>query len=103
MPIYEYLCAQCGVFDKLQKISEPVLTRCPVCNAPVRRLISSEVGIQFKGGGFYTTDAAAKKKELRKLNQERQKDNQALLDGDVKGYNQQAEATDKKIAEVKAP
>jgi putative FmdB family regulatory protein len=102
MPIYEYMCAECGVFDKMQKISEPPLTQCPVCQGPVQRRVTA-AGVHFKGSGFYTTDALGKKKALRKVNEERQKDNQALLDGDVKGYNKQAEATDKKVAEVKAP
>ena len=102
MPIYEYSCAVCGSFEKMQKISEASLTHCPTCAGEVHRVISP-VGIHFKGSGFYSTDTTNKKKALRKMNQERQKDNQAILDGDIKGYNQQAKATDQKIAEVKAP
>jgi hypothetical protein len=36
----------------------------------------------------------------RSVNKERQKDNQALLDGDVSSYANQAEATTKKIQEA---
>jgi putative FmdB family regulatory protein len=48
MPIYEYraadaaLCARCGDgFELLQKLSEPELTVCPTCGAPVTRVISA--------------------------------------------------------------
>lgn len=48
MPIYEYTathpdqrCAHCeGSFDVLARISDPDLTHCPECGAPVKRLIS---------------------------------------------------------------
>ena len=100
MPIYDYKCGRCGKFEKLQKISEEPLTECPVCGSPVQRIISKNVGIVLKGPGFYKTDSQnAVKDKARKVNRERQKDNQALLDGDVSGYVEQSESTDKKIAE----
>ncbi|NLB52717.1 MAG: transcriptional regulator [Syntrophomonadaceae bacterium] len=99
MPIYDYKCSQCGRFDKMQKISEEPLTECPVCGSPVQRLISKNVGIVLKGPGFYKTDSgSAAKAKARMINQERQKDNEALLDGDVGGYVDQAESTTNKIA-----
>lgn len=99
MPIYDYECENCGKFEKMQKITAPALEECPTCGGKVRRLISKNVGIVFKGSGFYTTDSKNIKERARKINQERQKDNQALLDGDVGGFVDQAEKTDKKIAE----
>lgn len=99
MPIYEYECDTCGKFEKLQKITEAGLTECPTCGGQVHRVISKNVGIVFKGSGFYTTDSGSHlKSQARALNQERQKDNQALLDGDVKGFVEQSESTDKKVA-----
>lgn len=100
MPIYDYKCANCGPFEKLQKITEPVLDQCPTCGGKVQRVISKNVGIIFKGQGFYTTDSARLKDQARSLNAERQKDNQALLDGDVKGFVEQSESTDRKAAEA---
>lgn len=99
MPIYEYKCDKCGVFDKLQKASDEPLASCPVCQGPVERLVSHSVGIQFKGPGFYATDRAVKDR-VRSLNKERQKDNQCILDGDVKRYADQAESTTKKVLEA---
>ncbi len=46
-------------FEVIAKFSDPVLTICPTCGGPVRRLISSSA-IQFKGSGFYITDYAKK-------------------------------------------
>jgi len=57
MPTYEYKCQECGhLFEAFQLISEKPLKRCPVCKGPVKRLISSGVGLIFKGSGFYITD-----------------------------------------------
>lgn len=48
MPIYEYEpaekqnCEYCeGGFELLRKLSDPVLTECPHCHAPVIRRISA--------------------------------------------------------------
>ena len=57
MPIYEYRCEKCGVFEETQRITDPPLDRCPTCRRKVRRLISS-TSFQLKGGGWYVTDYA---------------------------------------------
>ena len=61
MPLYEYECeAENGRrFEIIQKFSDPILTICPTCGGPVRKLLSSPA-IQFKGSGFYITDYAKK-------------------------------------------
>ena len=101
MPTYDYRCENCGKFEFVQKISEDALTECPTCGERVERLISKNVGIIFKGTGFYKTDTGvALKDRLRGLNQERQKDNEALLDGDVGGYVAQSDSTEKKVLEA---
>lgn len=56
MPTYEYKCENCGTFEKLQSITEKPLTNCPECEGKVQRLISKNVHVLYKGGGFYTTD-----------------------------------------------
>lgn len=56
MPTYEYECDNCGRFEQFQKITAPALESCPHCGGPVRRLISKNGGIIFKGSGFYVTD-----------------------------------------------
>lgn len=60
MPLYEYRCRKCGVsVEKIQKFSDPPLTRCAECGGKLERVLSSPA-IQFKGSGWYVTDYARK-------------------------------------------
>jgi len=60
MPIYEYKCESCRKrTEKIQKLSDPLLKKCPHCGGPLRKLISSPA-IQFSGSGFYINDYAKK-------------------------------------------
>jgi putative FmdB family regulatory protein len=65
LPLYEYECPSCGVFERVQKFSDPILTTCPTCEKPVEKLLSAPA-IQFKGTGWYVTDYAGKGKEKDK-------------------------------------
>ena len=56
MPVYGYRCSRSHHFEVQQRITEPPLTQCPECGAPVTRVVYP-VGIIFKGGGFYKTDS----------------------------------------------
>jgi putative FmdB family regulatory protein len=57
VPTYEYRCDQCDRnFDVVQSFEDDPLTRCPTCDAPVRKVFGN-VGIVFKGTGFYKTDS----------------------------------------------
>ena len=57
MPIYAYRCSSCGhAQDVLQKMSDPVLTVCPVCNAAAYTKQVTAAGFQLKGSGWYVTD-----------------------------------------------
>jgi putative FmdB family regulatory protein len=56
MPVYGYRCTHGHRFEVQQRITEPPLTQCPECGAPVTRVFYP-VGIIFKGGGFYKTDS----------------------------------------------
>jgi putative FmdB family regulatory protein len=55
MPIYEYQCDHCGVFEVNQRITEDSLKKCPTCKAKVKRLISN-TSFMLKGSGWYATD-----------------------------------------------
>ncbi len=98
MPTYDYECAKCGRFEMFQKITAPALETCPECGSSVSRLISKNVAIIFKGSGFYCTDNK-QKDHARKLNRERQTEQQALADGDIESYLAESEQTDTKLAE----
>jgi putative FmdB family regulatory protein len=56
MPLYAYRCKACdNVFEKHQRMTDEPWKQCPVCAGEVRRMISN-VGVVFKGAGFYITD-----------------------------------------------
>jgi putative FmdB family regulatory protein len=59
MPIYEYKCNRCGVFEVMQKITEAPLKKCPTCKGKTERLISN-TSFVLKGSGWYATDYAKK-------------------------------------------
>jgi putative FmdB family regulatory protein len=56
MPIYEYECTECGhQIEKLQKISDPPIKKCPRCRGKMKKLISQNT-FRLKGTGWYATD-----------------------------------------------
>ncbi|HLW71916.1 MAG TPA: zinc ribbon domain-containing protein [Candidatus Binataceae bacterium] len=61
MPIYEYKCHNCGVFEVTQRITENALKKCPTCKGKVERIISA-TSFVLKGSGWYATDYANKGK-----------------------------------------
>jgi len=62
MPTYEYACSQCGhEFEVFQSFSDAALTQCPECEGAIQKVYSN-VGVVFKGSGFYKTDSRSAKK-----------------------------------------
>ena len=57
MPIYEYQCRECSHrLEKLQKMSDAPLTRCPECGKEALTKLVSAAGFRLAGGGWYETD-----------------------------------------------
>ena len=57
MPTYEYVCKDCGErLEAVQSFSDEPLTDCPHCNGDLRKIFGN-VGIVFRGSGFYKTDS----------------------------------------------
>jgi putative FmdB family regulatory protein len=57
MPTYEYACAKCGhQFEAVQSFSDAPISVCPECGGEVNKVFSN-VGVVFKGSGFYKTDS----------------------------------------------
>jgi putative FmdB family regulatory protein len=67
MPTYEYVCTTCQApLEVVQSIHEPSLTNCPSCPEGRLRKIFGNVGVVFKGSGFYRTDSREKSKASAK-------------------------------------
>jgi len=59
MPTYEYVCEACGhEFELFQSFSDSAISECPECKGSVRKVFSN-VGVVFKGSGFYKNDSRA--------------------------------------------
>jgi putative FmdB family regulatory protein len=57
VPTYEYVCKECEQqLEVVQKFTDDALTTCPACSGPLRKIFGN-VGISFKGSGFYKTDS----------------------------------------------
>lgn len=58
MPTYSYKCKTCEhAFDVQQSLSEDALSNCPKCSGALVKVFGN-VGVTFKGSGFYKTDSA---------------------------------------------
>jgi putative FmdB family regulatory protein len=57
VPTYAYACTTCGHrFDIYQAFTDDALMECPECGGPLRKEFGN-VGVVFKGSGFYRNDA----------------------------------------------
>jgi putative FmdB family regulatory protein len=57
MPTYEYACKSCGEhIEVVQSFQDEPLTTCPTCQGALRKVFGN-IGITFKGSGFYKTDS----------------------------------------------
>ena len=59
MPTYSYVCKACEhSFDLWQEFSAEPQTVCPECGGEIRKVFG-QLGVSFKGSGFYRTDSRA--------------------------------------------
>jgi putative FmdB family regulatory protein len=59
MPTYQYACTSCGhEFERVQSFADEAISVCPECKGEVRKVYTN-VGVVFKGSGFYKTDSRA--------------------------------------------
>ena len=57
MPTYEYRCKGCGRhLEVVQAFTDDALTTCEDCGGDLRKVFGN-VGISFKGSGFYKNDS----------------------------------------------
>ena len=57
MPLYTYRCHACNhELEARQRMSDEPLKECPSCHQPQLRRVINQVGVMFRGSGFYVTD-----------------------------------------------
>ncbi|MGO9343502.1 MAG: FmdB family zinc ribbon protein [Acidimicrobiales bacterium] len=57
MPTYEYACSKCGEhLEVVQSFRDEPLKKCPACGGKLKKVFGN-VGIVFKGSGFYKNDS----------------------------------------------
>lgn len=62
MPIYEFLCRNCGnEFEKILPFSAQTVPHCPQCKSDQVERQMGRPAIHFKGSGWYITDSKAGK------------------------------------------
>jgi putative FmdB family regulatory protein len=60
VPTYEYACKSCKQhLEVVQSFKDDALTVCPNCGGQLRKVFGN-IGIAFKGSGFYKTDSRSK-------------------------------------------
>jgi len=68
MPIYEYNCPKCGVFECIRSYSDDELKSCPRCNSDIEKILSIPSQPIFRGNGFYKTDYCRSESHESKVN-----------------------------------
>ena len=94
MPIYEYVCKNCGErTEVIQRVGEKPLALCPHCGKRALKKAASAPAIQFKGSGWYVTDyARAKREETSSTKGEKA---EKSSDGEKAGKSEKVESSDK--------
>jgi putative FmdB family regulatory protein len=65
MPTYEYACKSCGEhLEVVQSFKDDALTECPNCSGVLRKVFGN-IGIVFKGSGFYKNDSRSGRSGLK--------------------------------------
>ena len=65
MPTYEYACKSCGEhLEVVQSFKDDALTECPNCGGDLKKVFGN-IGIVFKGSGFYKNDSRAGRSGLK--------------------------------------
>jgi putative FmdB family regulatory protein len=104
MPFYEYQCKSCGhELEAMQKVSDPLLKKCPHCGkSQLTRLMSAPV-FRLKGGGWYETDFKGDKDKQRNLADRPEDAPKETKEADTKAKDEKGkDGKDAKSGETKA-
>lgn len=101
MPTYEYRCDSCGtVVEAVQGFHDAPLTQCPSCDGTLKKRFGN-VGVVFKGSGFYRNDARAERKSGGSKTDAKSKTEPAPAGSSAEKAEKSAEKAEKKAAPAK--
>ena len=84
MPIYEYVCSECGhELEALQKMSDAPLSECPACARPGLKKQISAPGFRLSGSGWYETDFKSDKQRNLSKSDSTEKDSGGKSDSNA--------------------
>jgi putative FmdB family regulatory protein len=109
MPTYEYRCKDCGEhLEVVQSFKDDALTECPACGGSLRKVFGN-IGITFKGSGFYKTDSRSgasrtASKETASSDSSADKSSSETTSGDAKSDTKSSDSksTDTKSSDKKS-
>ncbi len=96
MPTYEYACKQCGEhLDVVQKFTDDALTTCSSCGGSLRKVFGN-IGISFKGSGFYKNDSRSSDNGAKKKDEPAAKSGEGSSSGGSEGSGKSEGSSDSK-------
>ena len=109
MPTYEYRCKDCGEhLEVVQSFKDDALTECPACGGSLRKVFGN-IGITFKGSGFYKTDSrsgstkpAEKKEPATASSSDKSSDSTSSSSSSSESKTAPAKSTEKKTSDKKS-
>ena len=103
MPTYEYACkGKCGEHHEVhQKFTDPPLEACPTCGGAVRKVFGN-IGISFKGSGFYKTDSRKATSAAKTSSSPEGASSKADAKSDAKSSESSTKSSDSKSTDSKA-
>ena len=92
MPTYEYKCRACAHrFEVVQSFSDEPLRVCDECGGDLGKVFGN-IGITFKGSGFYKTDSRSSAKKAAKANGKEKSDTKSDTKSESKGSDSKSES-----------
>src|SRR6476646_3595980 len=101
MPTYEYRCKECGEhLEVVQSFKDDALTTCPNCGGVLRKVFGN-IGITFKGSGFYKTDSRPAAKSESSSSSESSTSSSSSSSSDSKSSSSDSKKSDSKKSDSK--
>ncbi len=65
MPLYDYMCSECGQFEAISSVSKRTVHKCPSCSREAKQMLSApSIALDGTDPGFPTAyDKWAKRHE----------------------------------------